>query len=75
MRADGFIVDGAIEDDKIILRGIAPGLGLNSCKIETTYYDTLELTAVAAPGETQQATLSPADTGAFKDQYRALPDW
>ena len=47
----GFIVDGTIEDDKIILRGIAPALGLNSCKIETTYHDTLLLTAVAAPGE------------------------
>ena len=46
----GFIVDGTIEDDKIILRGVAPALGLSSCKIETTYYDTLLLTAVAAPG-------------------------
>ena len=63
----GFIVDGTIEDDKIILRGIAPALGLNSCKIETTYYDTLLLTAVAAPGESQQATLSPGETSAFKD--------
>ena len=48
----GFGVEGSIEGDKIILRGIAPGLGLNSCKVETTYYDTLVLTAVAAPGET-----------------------
>ena len=45
----GFGVEGSIESDKIILRGIAPGLGLNSCKVETTYYDTLLLTAVAAP--------------------------
>ena len=43
----GFGVSGTIEGDKIILRGIAPGLGLNSCKIETTYYDTLVLTAAA----------------------------
>jgi hypothetical protein len=60
-------VDGTIEGDQIILRGIAPGLGLDSCKIETKYYDTLQLTAVTAPGEAQQATLSPADTGAFYD--------
>ena len=63
----GFGVEGAIEADKIILRGIAPGLGLSSCKVETTYYDTLQLTVVAAPGEAHQATLSPADTGAFND--------
>ena len=63
----GFIVDGTIDGDKITLRGIAPALGLTSCKIETTYYDTLQLTAVAAPGETQQATLSLPDTGAFND--------
>ena len=56
----GFIVDGTIEDDKITLRGIAPALGLNSCKIETTYNDTLLLTAVATPGDSQQATLSPS---------------
>ena len=60
----GFGVEGAIEDDKIILRGIAPGLGLNSCKVETTYYDTLVLTAVAAPRETQQA-VSPSEAGGF----------
>ena len=60
----GFGVEGAIEDDKIILRGIAPGLGLNSCKVETTYYDSLVLTAVAAPGETQQA-VSPNEGGGF----------
>jgi hypothetical protein len=52
--------------DTIILRGIAPGLGLNSCKVETTYYDSLVLTAVAAPGETQQATLSSGEAGAFQ---------
>lgn len=63
----GFTVDGAIDDEKIILRGVAPALGLNSCKIETTYNDTLLLTAVAAPGESQQATLPPAETSAFKD--------
>ena len=61
----GFIVDGTIEDNKIILHGVAPALGLSSCKVETTYYDTLLLTAVAAPGEAQQATLSLADTDAF----------
>jgi hypothetical protein len=60
----GFGVEGAIEGDKITLRGIAPGLGLNSCKVETTYYDTLVLTAVAAPGETQQA-VSPSEAGGF----------
>jgi len=60
----GFGVEGSIEGDKIILRGIAPGLGLNSCKVETTYYDTLMLTAVAAPGETQQA-VSPTEVGGF----------
>ena len=60
----GFGVEGSIEGDKIILRGIAPGLGLNSCKVETTYYDTLVLTAVAAPGETQQAA-SPTEVGGF----------
>ena len=59
----GFGVEGSIEGDKIILRGIAPGLGLNSCKVETTYYDTLVLT-VAAPGETQQA-VSPTRWAAF----------
>jgi hypothetical protein len=62
----GFGVEGSIEGDKITLHGIAPGLGLNSCKVETTYYDTLVLTAVAAPGETQQATLSSGEAGAFK---------
>jgi len=68
----GFIVDGTIEDDKITLRGLAPALGLNSCKIETTYYDSLLLTAVAAPGDSQQATLSPAESSAFKENT-ALP--
>ena len=71
----GFIVDGTIEDDKIILRGIAPALGLNSCKIETTYYDTLLLSTVAAPGKTQQATLSPDDTTAFNGNTTRCPDW
>ena len=46
------------------MRGIAPGLGLNSCKVETTYYDTLLLTAVAAPGVTRQA-VSPTEAGGF----------
>ena len=32
----------------------APGLGLNSCKVETTYYDSLVLTAVATPAQMQQ---------------------
>jgi hypothetical protein len=64
----GFVVDGAFEGDKITLRGIAPGLGLNSCRVETTYYDTLQLTAVAAPGNSQQATLSPAETATFPSQ-------
>jgi len=61
----GFGVEGSIEGDKIILRGIAPGLGLNSCKVETTYYDTLVITAVAAPKETQQA-VSPSEAGGFR---------
>ena len=63
----GFIVDGTIEDNKIILHGVAPALGLNSCKIETTYYDAVLLTAVAAPGSSQQANLSLAEASAFKD--------
>ena len=63
----GFGVEGTIENDRITLRGIAPGLGLNSCKVETTYYDTLLLTAVAAPGDTQQATLSSSEAGAFQE--------
>ena len=50
----GFGVQGSIEGDTIILRGIAPGLGLNSCKVETTYYDSLVLTAVATPAQMQQ---------------------
>jgi hypothetical protein len=50
----GFGVEGSIEGDTIILRGIAPGLGLNSCKVVTTYYDSLVLTAVAAPAQMQQ---------------------
>ena len=62
----GFGVEGSIEGNQIILRGIAPGLGFNSCKVETTYYDTLLLTVVAAPGETQQATLSPTEAAAFQ---------
>ena len=62
----GFGVEGSIEGNQIILRGVAPGLGLNSCKVETTYYDTLLLTVVAAPGETQQATLSPTEAAAFQ---------
>jgi hypothetical protein len=62
----GFGVEGSIEGDTIVLRGIAPGLGLNSCKVETTYYDSLVLTAVAVPGETQQATLSSGEAGAFQ---------
>lgn len=63
----GFVVDGTIEGSQIVLRGIAPGLGLSSCKIETTYYDMLQLMAVATPGTSQQATLSPADASLFNN--------
>ena len=59
----GFGVEGSIEGDKIILRGIAPGLGLNSCKVETTYYDTLVLTA-AAPAQMPQP-VAPSGVGGF----------
>jgi hypothetical protein len=68
----GFGVEGTIENNKVTLRGIAPGLGLNSCKVETTYYDTLVLTAVAAPGETQQA-VSPSEGSGYHAMKAAAP--
>jgi len=64
----GFGVEGTIEGDKITLRGIAPGLGLNSCKVETTHYDTVLLTAVAAPGDSHPAALSSNEISAFPNQ-------
>lgn len=62
--AKGFSAEGTISDSgKIVLQGIAPGLGANSCNTVTTFYDSLVLTAVAT-GQ-RQATTSPQEDSAF----------
>jgi len=62
--AIGFSVQGTVrESDKIVLQGIAPGLGANSCNTVTTFYDSLVLTAVASGS--RQATASPQEDSAF----------
>jgi hypothetical protein len=65
----GFGVEGTIEEDRIVLQGIAPSLGLNSCNVVTTFYDTVLLTAVSAPGEPRQATITPAETNAVQGNF------
>jgi hypothetical protein len=63
--AIGFAVHGSIRDgDKIMLQGIAPGLGATSCNQVTEFYDTLLLTAVST-GQ-GQAAIAPQEDGAFK---------
>ena len=56
----GFTVQGEIAAGKIVLQGIAPGLGLNSCRVETTFYDTLLLAAGPAQQREPQVAFTPA---------------
>ena len=66
----GFGVEGSIEGDKIILRGIAPGLGLNSCKVETTYYDTPSAHSRRGPGRDPAGGLTNRGGRISRDESR-----